>query len=141
MKSNKYDEYQLQIRYKTSTHCFIMTLFLIFLSAIINERHIWAEPTAEAIVICFIPLTYFITITTIKGAYNSFSHKRQGFDVIFFACFALLWIFQLFTYKTSLVLIENARLTNDIAKLLSPAFFAYITIINLIKFLKDKKQA
>ncbi len=140
MSKENYDEMQLIIRYKISTHCLGIVSVLILLNGLINEEVVWASPSTQSLVIIMIPTLYFIIVTTLKGAYISNKQKNQLFTgvslgIIGFSSFMTFVIG--FNRIGIEYIFKDNMLTHSSSTIFMTVFFSIGSIINLYKFFKN----
>ena len=90
----RFDELQMSIRYKTAAQCLGIIFLLTFVNGFVNEEFVWAPPITQSLVIIMITTTYFIVMTTLKGAYISNKEKNPLFTVICFGILAIVSFFR-----------------------------------------------
>ncbi len=140
MSKENYDEMQLIIRYKISTHCLGIVSVLILVNGLINEEVVWASPSTQSLVIIMIPTLYFIIVTTLKGAYISNKQKNQLFTgvslgIIGFSSFMAFVIG--FNRIGIEYIFKDNMLTHSSSTIFMTVFFSIGSIINLYKFFKN----
>ena len=141
MKQDNYDELQMSIRYKTAAQCLGIIFLLTFVNGFVNEEFVWAPPITQSLVIIMITTTYFIVMTTLKGAYISNKEKNPLFTLI---CFGVLAIVSYIAFvggfsRTGMdYLIKDKMLTSSSGTIFMSIFWTVCLIINLYKFIKNR---
>ncbi len=144
MENSKFDEMQTINRNKIGYQAFNLILVLIVLNEFIKNFYVWAMPTVETLLLVFIPIAYFDTLTMIKGC--NFTRKylsdnaTRKISIIFFAfCVAFLWYLMLIK-RQPIVIIENGQLSDKCADLLLNIFWLYRLLLMVVQKMADKKK-
>lgn len=143
MKKDNYDELQMSIRYKTAAQCLGIIFLLTFVNGFVNEEFVWAPPITQSLVIIMITTTYFIVMTTLKGAYISNKEKNPLFTVI---CFGILAIVSFIGFVGGFsrmgmdYLVKDKMLASSSGTIFMTIFWTVCSLINLYKFLKNRNM-
>ena len=143
MKQDNYDELQMSIRYKTAAQCLGIIFLLTFVNGFVNEEFVWAPPIIQSLVIIMITTSYFIVMTTLKGAYISNKEKNPLFTVI---CFGILAIVSFIGFVGGFsrmgmdYLVKDKMLTSSSGTIFMTIFWTVCSLINLYKFLKNRNM-
>ncbi len=141
MKTARYDEYQLNSRYRIAFETLLITIVLIASNGFVKMTYIWADPLMESLVLLYIPAIYFSLRSVWKNAYFSKKEKHPGF---FIAIFGLTTLVNIYTVGTSIyhgffVIIEEGKLVNSAGVLFLLAFTGSITIAMIARKVADKR--
>ena len=141
MKQDNYDELQMSIRYKTAAQCLGIILLLTLINGFVNEEFVWAPPIIQSLVIIMITTSYFIVMTTLKGAYISNKEKNPLFTLICFGVLAIVFYIAFvggFSRTGMDYLIKDKMLTSSSGTIFMSIFWTVCLIINLYKFIKNR---
>ena len=133
--SKHYDERQLIDRYRISFETMWLTFILILISGMIQIFHgPWAAANTEMAILLFLPGTYFMVRSIIKGAYFSKIKTSYTWSLILFAAIGILNIAALILIALrGDPFIENGILTENLFQLFIALPLLSIPITYLIK--------
>ena len=141
MKTARYDEYQLNSRYRIAFETLFITIILIASNGFVKMSYIWADPLMESLVLLYIPGIYFSLRSVWKNAYFSKKEKHPGFFIAIFGLTTLVNIYIVGTsiYRGFFVIIEEGKLANGAGVLFLLAFTGSITIAMIARKVADKR--
>ncbi len=149
MNKQNYDEYQLSIRYKVSFQALMLTFILFLVNATVlsgfQDGYMWASLLVQTVLIICVVMIFFVTATTLKGAYISNKVKKPVYESVYFFGLSVLFAFaafsnSFFSQGIEGVFIKDGMLTDRAAPLAMCCVFAYFGALNLWAVNRDKKQ-
>ncbi len=154
MDKQNYDEYQLSVRYKVSFQALMLTFALFLVNATIltgfQDGYMWASPLVQTVLIICVVTIFFVTATTLKGAYLSNKVKKPIYESIYF--FGLSALFAITTFSNVIsfsngfsqdvagAFIKDGMLTDRIAPFAMCVVFMYFGVLNLWAVKREKRQ-
>ncbi len=135
--NKKYDERQRWVNYRLSHHALMIVFVLLLMNGLVRSSFdmTWAEPMSEAFVLIAVPTLYCVTRSLFQGAYVG-RRETYGRNSIAFAVIAVLFL-GVFALAGD-GLIADGKLSQDSTTLLAGIFFAYITALHGIKFIRER---
>ncbi len=143
MKNNRFDEYQLKIRYKAYVQSFWLLIILIIGNEYVNQYYVWADPFMQSVTLVYIALIYISIVTCIKGAFVGMDEKNP---TLLYGVYISLSVIMFALAIEGVVrrgrnhIIEDGMLTDTALQIMMAGYFGIISAINLINHMRNKKQ-
>lgn len=140
--SNHYDEKQLVDRYRISFETMWLTFILIFIGGFIKIFYgPWAAANTEMAFLVFIPLTYFVIRSVLKGAYFSVQKKSHTWSLILIV---FIGVINLGNFAIQIIsggsIIEDGMLSETLFPLFVAIPFLLVPIVYFIQTKMSKND-
>jgi hypothetical protein len=141
MKTNHFDERQIQIRGQVFCHGFVAALALILFNSFLQDNGIlWAEPFAQNLIIAMAAITVVSIEFIMRGVYFGLQKKPLVQMVVFGILSVILAGFTVKNLAQGVAFAENHALTENGATLVVGGMFIAITLIALMRVLIERKR-
>ncbi|MDR2941388.1 MAG: hypothetical protein LBV17_02210 [Treponema sp.] len=140
MKTEKFDERQLQIRGDVFKHGFLTAGALMLFNAFLQDMGVeWANGFHQNILMLILIITVVSIEFHLRGVYFGRGSRRNAFMVIFGLCSIVLLVLSVIHYAQGKKFVVGYRLTDNGFYIAGGLMFLISTICALVQFFREKK--